>query len=1178
MKKIFLLLILVVAFYSIMAQLPQAPVIQSPNVASLGTFGSIPISYNTGTPDISIPIYTVQSGSITVPIALRYHPASVRPNEHPGWVGLGWSLQSAGIITRKKNNIIDEFESESIADSYYDHGRFILDDADWDSHAKLKNYYVFHNNKITDVEPDEFIFNFLGYSGKFILTANGWQVISDQDIKVEVNSFIKENIAKRIKHNLNFPHLTPLEYPRNYFQFTLTTADGTQYVFGGLDSGGEDAVEYTINYESNITHYTASAWHLIRIIDTNNRIVDFKYHRKYPIASLSYFSSAHNFSCNGGYDWSYSNVSTSTHGGVAIFPVYLDEIISETNDVKFLTSYSDELKYPDNYLRYFRDYGQEVNANWLKNYGDQFPDYDNLKWEQLDEMQIKDKRGGLLKKYIFQYNPSSTQRLTLDYLKEQSPSSISNQIYEFKYNNIAGLPPYGGDKTDHWGFFNNRSVNGISFAELTNGVDKNKNTDVNVVTTGLLNTIVFPTGGYTEFDWEAHQYGKVLSTSKLSLDVETGYAGGSRIREIRSYANASTTPIVKTYYYLSNFTGSPTGLSSSGVLNGRPQYFIPNNIRMSAGGNHSVAYYEASVHSTVSYGMNTQGTHIGYKEVVEKSSDGSYTKYEYTSYDSDIYGITHYDKPAKTIGWIPGDDRFITSSSLARERGKLIRLTHFTNTNQPIQRILYTYNNDPNRFNDYIRSTENRLKSTCSPYDGLVLGAAFLEYKYRYNVSTETVIDYNESLHENSKMTSYVYNDFGMVSEKKTYESDGNVLQTIYKYPTDYDYNKSALESDCNNTYSYCNIEARNSRDRCYSDCGGQSSCMAGCESAWNGERSLCDVAYANCMNAIPNSATIQLKEKHIYSRVIEEQTRIIYPDNSIRLLEGKFYRYNRINSLILLSSVLQIETNTPISDLTESSINANGIMVLHPKYQTVAVIDKYDVRGNILQYHEANGINKSYTWSDERPLPLSATVNAKSTDVFFDSFEEETPGWSTSLIYDNTFSHTGQYSGKIVKATSGELYSHSSHWLNVSLIAPTKFKYSGWVYSDGPSADIYLFMKTASEGSYYTIIDHVSTSSVGKWVFLEREYTVPANISKLNIRIDNNGGGTVWFDDIRLHPSDARMTTYTYDANSSLTSESDADNDPIYYEYDLFNRLKLVRDQENKILKQYKYHLQGQY
>src|SRR5258708_6980576 len=84
------------------------PAIQSPNVASLGTYGETPVNMFTGTPEISISLYKLSYGNINVPINLRYHPGSVKPGQQPGWVGSGWQLESYGMISRQVRGWRDE--------------------------------------------------------------------------------------------------------------------------------------------------------------------------------------------------------------------------------------------------------------------------------------------------------------------------------------------------------------------------------------------------------------------------------------------------------------------------------------------------------------------------------------------------------------------------------------------------------------------------------------------------------------------------------------------------------------------------------------------------------------------------------------------------------------------------------------------------------------------------------------------------------------------------------------------------------------------------------------------------------------------------------------------------------------------------------------------------------------
>ncbi len=246
--------------------------------------------------------------------------------------------------------------------------------------------------------------------------------------------------------------------------------------------------------------------------------------------------------------------------------------------------------------------------------------------------------------------------------------------------------------------------------------------------------------------------------------------------------------------------------------------------------------------------------------------------------------------------------------------------------------------------------------------------------------------------------------------------------------------------------------------------------------------------------------------------------------------------------------------------------------------------IDKtftYDATGNSINVKDEGGrqVSNLYGYSDK--FIKAIAINAKPNEIFYDNLEEIS-GWSGTTSpthgdkpvsgYDNSKSRTGSYSGRIDQFTSGERFCHSNKTLNISLTAPTLYKYTGWVYSNGPGVDIYLFMKTASATGYFTYVDYISTNATNQWVYLEKEFSVPANITKLNLRIDNNGGGSIWFDDIRLHPAASQMISYTYDPVLGKTSESDANNRSVNYEYDNVGRLRYIKDEDKNIVKMYEY------
>ncbi len=249
--------------------------------------------------------------------------------------------------------------------------------------------------------------------------------------------------------------------------------------------------------------------------------------------------------------------------------------------------------------------------------------------------------------------------------------------------------------------------------------------------------------------------------------------------------------------------------------------------------------------------------------------------------------------------------------------------------------------------------------------------------------------------------------------------------------------------------------------------------------------------------------------------------------------------------------------------------------------YEPRVQYDGYDEKGNVLAVRKAGGPSVSYIWGYDKAYPIAEVKGAPVNEVYHVNFEETTDYPTPGVVKDGSMYHTGRYSGKISNSGSGEVTYHSNTWLQVQLNGEKKFRYSGWVYSDGPSAELFLFMKQTGETGYYTKVHSVGTSVTGSWVFVQGETDVPANITSLNLRLDNNGaangGQNVWFDDLRIYPVDAQMSTYTYDPLVGMTSSSDAKDMATYYEYDAFGRLGMVKDKDRNILKSFCYNYLGQ-
>lgn len=110
MRKLISLYIVFALPFFVNAQL--TPTIQSPSpqVANLLSFESYPVELHTGIPDISLPIFTLQTRNQEVfeNISMSYHPSGIRKDAPAGEIGKGWVLSSGGVIGRTVYGELDE--------------------------------------------------------------------------------------------------------------------------------------------------------------------------------------------------------------------------------------------------------------------------------------------------------------------------------------------------------------------------------------------------------------------------------------------------------------------------------------------------------------------------------------------------------------------------------------------------------------------------------------------------------------------------------------------------------------------------------------------------------------------------------------------------------------------------------------------------------------------------------------------------------------------------------------------------------------------------------------------------------------------------------------------------------------------------------------------------------------
>jgi len=806
--------------------------VPSPNAASLGQYAEIPVSYFTGVPDISIPIYSVKGRRLELPVTLSYHASGLRPDMHPGWIGEGWSLFAGGVITRKINGFIDEYKKSFSGSWGYYFNCTNLNNANWSSNATIaQNAVVFtpvlHDDPFpqstdVDVEPDEFDFNFLGYSGKFFMDQTGnWQVQCDKAIKI---SFNPADFVNPFIQNVTGLGIDNQDVSKTFGRFTLTDENGNKYIFGSVDANNS-AIEFSdimIPQTGMLgASITATSWYLTQIVSADNsETINLSYERGPLTSYIGYeFSQSHiQASAGGGFlsppcTWSTSNFSGLN--GRVLFPVYLTSISmpSQYMNIDFTSkSKSSELTYIRNgnvsgaYAQVYNDAGISTSpppsgfpsvylnitsSSIIPYYTSNTPDpslWNRFIWMKLDAIKIKNTvNNNVVRTINFNYNNDPTKRLQLNSLNFKDINNLGVETYSFSYNATA-LPAYISIYGDSWGF-NNYSNNGTlnNLLPLVGGVTVS---DYSIVRapdpTGvqtqaeILTSITYPTGGSSSFLYEPNSYRSIIYRNNGNgtiLTTESGLTGGVRINQITNTDNFGNV-LKKNYFYVNGyvFGSNPSGLPSSGIVDSKPIY----TFNCSGNDNQGLAFYYQLMCSSpvVPVSFNTAGSYIGYSSVVERRSDGSYSLYQFTNHDNGYGDLPAVNSYNKFLG------PYFPCNSQWYQRGKLIHKSDFNNTGNIVNENIIAYGNIGSPL------TANAIYSFATTICNSRGYFSRIAYQFNYApflpvTNTNTTYSNNGSSNFISTVTSFSYNTNKLVTSKTETTSKNESLVTTYKYPPD---------------------------------------------------------------------------------------------------------------------------------------------------------------------------------------------------------------------------------------------------------------------------------------------------------------------------------------------------------------------------------------------------------
>jgi hypothetical protein len=1205
-------------------QIPQAPAnVPSPNAYEFAKYGNTSVNMFNGQPSIQVPLNMVQVGEFNLSASLGYDASGFRPDVFPSWVGRNWSLNIGGVLTRKVRGLPDEFDFTIASNYSYPNGFINRGSANTISEANLlKTYSPYYTGScggnmlatglllpywpdniyymtpnldglhygqargefwvgqspdffylwnsgnsdgngggVQDMYPDEFTFNAFGVSGKFYFkkpgpyasTENWDDVFAVQcDQKVKIRPFYDQNSASHVKlyeiplappscgnqattqqRYLNYsPWAREAKYPKVLAGFVITTEDGISLTFGVNALSTATSVEYfkqsvpieiSTSLYSCKDYWTADSWYLSQVELPGGKKIHFEYERDGFIASkyISVYDARINETVN------FASCVDNEHSigykaGRIISPVYLKLVYGD--DFQWIVNRSESTQLPmdiDAYPSTIFNYSTN-GFTFNKRY-------------KVDNIVFNNK--GLTKVVNFTYDNTSSERLRLQSVLTTDGTNPAEK-YQFSYIHDLAEVDYLSQQTDHWGFWNGSGVGpSTNYTQYYNSKEPN----FYYAKQGLLSTMTYPTGGTTSFTYEPNSYSKQVTLSGVSTESAGGnkICGGARIKEMTDNDPVKGIQSKRRWYYINDFNTSLTetqlaAATSSGVLNAQVKYHWSDNTVGNSQTYHvtfsgdQCSYAKSSstatldVFSSQALYLIYDSYHIGYTKVYEVKEDNSYTMTEFTNHDNGFANLSYLSSFNPAF-----ESPYNHCSATDFERGKIKTVKMFNSSNTAVQEKTIEYTRkllaDPSKNGYAIWDGVAFFSGGCgySAYlDGFsyaVVGNQYTFETYQLVPSQEKDILYDQanSLRkiETTKDYSYQGTDYYYPTKIVTHNSKGEELTTLFKYSQDYP-----------------SVPIMN-----------------------------------QITNAIPKTVVEQLNLKNDPAA------------NTQKLVGGQLNEYASVSTdMPYLNTVYKLRLAAPIdySFYTATvpvsrAMNSTTTYTKDSRYEPVATIARYDAYRNPLETIKSNG-ERSVNIMGNRggniiatTLPPTEEANHTSAytsferNSYFDNDGNATEGFDN----ESDFEYTGSWS-------------FSDHFTGQnSFNGVAKYKstiYGAYIYVVAKHGGNVPFVQavinnTPNTGTPMTKIDEVDgwdvyMSSVGG-----------ANFYQVN---SNNN----YMDELRILGNNlgSPMMTYTY-KNGLLSGSADQHFRRVFYEYDNFGRLSLVRDKNYNILKKFCYNYAGQ-
>ena len=1134
--------------------------LRTPEASAFKKYGEESVNEYTGTADISVPLYTIKCKDIEIPIVLRYDASGIKVEQEASWVGLGWNLMVGGCInyvcagghdmhgapetsterwteylTSKFNvsyttawgNTLDDINRRDTQTRYYVYNP--ADKSNWMSKFPLtpQDYVISYFDDIAEQlnrpglknyidygwgERDFYSVNVMGKSFMFFVDPATLKIFyigkagEDFIVNPEYDQIPKKGIGKQ----------------SDVCRWTIKDSDGYVYEFNVGD-------KYQWDARTGQTY--TSCWYLTKIKTPIGETVEFKYSQLPKKGRTTLVESLrlpipHMACCNGAVETTHEHYTQNENASMNVTIHYLDTIKTSNQTIVFSTTKSNECSGKKLNSIKVRSCDGTQKGTLIKTI--------NLSYSSFEHSKV----GG-------DYNPKAVEynRLKLDNVKEIASSDTLTT--SFSYNSEL-LPSKRSYAQDYWGYYNGKenkvrnqytllptprsfmsSYYNKVLDRYTDIGGADRNSDGLYMQAAILNKIVYPTGGYTTYEYEPNRCVVSRSESDMPYDID--------IKKIYSYTPdvpAGVNPVSNAPY---NFTlKEELDFTLSVKCNGAAIDGQSFNVIIAGGASPKVI--------PVTYKNSTD-----FKVVLQdKLPAGSYQ----LIIAAPTTGTKNYGISCNLTGYYKSSQ---TQKTYTKSVGglRVTRINNYDNDGKKINYTEYNYSGGIllNRIEtiDYLKCA-NIDKVGEHNIDIYTINSGHTHLPAFYASCTPGIVGY-------SKVTKNKFNANGNLVKSVITSYRNNAPQNMYGIDY-YDYNSSdngqidsqeiheasnAIVSKTINKYNRYLVDhyATNMIAKNYAISKLGLSGSGGCTFKLDiiDAPNVLPTKTIETNKGASNGSVWIWRYPYILSRSeLVKTTTTEYSKDGKTIVRTKDYSYNPKNH-----QVSQIDENTSLTN----QIQRTKIKYTVDDSKHTSIVNKHHRLNDVVETQKILVEN-----GKENRISTQRTDYKDGTYCFSLPNSSSTSVGNAPLETRATYTYDGDCNVRSITIDGKEtvyIWSYKSQYPIAKI--------------EGLSFEEILSAIGQIENSQYP--KETPTTERGQ-----------TEISKIMRETDTSKINT-FITTIRKKVNElgGYITTYTYKPLVGILSETQPNGNVIYYEYDSFGRLKNIKDYNKKIIKTYEYH-----